>query len=563
MKKAITYLAIILLNALILSGCGGGGGGGNSVAPEDTSKDITSFQISNIDPAPIVTLGPNTVAVIVPYGTVVTSLKTDISISGESISPASGEPQNFEDPVMYTVTAADGSTKIYTVIVTVALDSAKDIMTFTINGIDGDIKSDTIGITVPHGTDVKSLAPEIGITGVSVSPATGEAQDFEKPVMYTVTAADGSTKTYTVTVTVALDSAKDIMTFIINGKSGRIESDTIVITVPHGTDLKYLTPEIGITGESVSPASGVRQDFSTSPVVYTVTAFDGTTKEYTVSVEVESDVLVFSADGVSFNMVYVQGVSNFPTGISDWVKATVGSYRIGETEVTYELWNKVYTWAIEHNYRFANAGAMGGGDGQLTEQHPVTSISRRDAIVWTNALTEWYNVHKGTSYTPVYTYEGVVIQDSWDAIACDNAVAGAANGFRLLTGNEWELAARLRNDSQNTVAGYDHPWFTKGDSASGATANHLNAVATSAVAVYAPSGSTAAVKSKLPNSLGLYDMSGNVWEWCFDLIESNRVARGGSYVSEDEYLKLGRALFVAPNDPSESLKIGFRLALSE
>jgi len=60
MKKAITYLAIILLNALILSGCGGGGGGGNSVAPEDTSKDITSFQISNIDPAPIVTLGPNT-----------------------------------------------------------------------------------------------------------------------------------------------------------------------------------------------------------------------------------------------------------------------------------------------------------------------------------------------------------------------------------------------------------------------------------------------------------------------------------------------------------------------
>jgi hypothetical protein len=53
---------------------------------------------------------------------------------------------------------------------------------------------------VPYGTDVTSLTPEIIYTGVSISPASGEAQDFTNPVTYVVTAADGSDAAWTVTV---------------------------------------------------------------------------------------------------------------------------------------------------------------------------------------------------------------------------------------------------------------------------------------------------------------------------------------------------------------------------
>ena len=54
----------------------------------------------------------------------------------------------------------------------------------------------------------------------------------------------------------------------------------------------------------------------------------------------------FTADGVSFNMVYVPGGLTFPIWANDKKNATVkDAYWIGETEVTYELWYKVRIWA--------------------------------------------------------------------------------------------------------------------------------------------------------------------------------------------------------------------------
>jgi hypothetical protein len=60
----------------------------------------------------------------------------------------------------------------------------------------------TIAVTVPAATDLKALKPTITLSeGSAISPATGVAQDFSKPVIYTVTAGDGATQAYTVTVT--------------------------------------------------------------------------------------------------------------------------------------------------------------------------------------------------------------------------------------------------------------------------------------------------------------------------------------------------------------------------
>ena len=114
-----------------------------------------------------------------------------------------------------------------------------------------------------------------------------------------VTAESGRTQTYTVCFSVALDTAKAITDFrlFVGTESGELESEplavgkinedakTISVTVPHGTDVESLTPVITYTGESISPASGVEQDFSDS-VIYTVTAADGLTAEYTVTVTV-------------------------------------------------------------------------------------------------------------------------------------------------------------------------------------------------------------------------------------------------------------------------------------
>lgn len=66
--------------------------------------------------------------------------------------------------------------------------------------------SHTVSLTVPFGTSVASLVPTITTSGSSVSPNTGIAQNFTSNVTYTVTAADGSTQAYTVTVNVLPDS---------------------------------------------------------------------------------------------------------------------------------------------------------------------------------------------------------------------------------------------------------------------------------------------------------------------------------------------------------------------
>lgn len=90
---------------------------------------------------------------------------------------------------------------------TFPLSGAKNITSFVFEGLEppvaGVIDGTDIDVLVPFGTDVEELVPTIIHTGVSISPASGVAQDFTTPVDYTVTAADGTTKVYTVTVTVA------------------------------------------------------------------------------------------------------------------------------------------------------------------------------------------------------------------------------------------------------------------------------------------------------------------------------------------------------------------------
>lgn len=157
-----------------------------------------------------------------------------------------------------------------------------DAISATINKTDG-----TITAELPFGTNIKALTPSIIISaGAKVSPASDVATDFTKPVTYTLTAEDGTTKTYVVSVTVV----KIISSFIFEELSPIVSATidetnaTITAKIPIGTDLTALSPTIVISeNATISPASGTTIDF-TKPVNYTLTAEDGTTKTYVLNV---------------------------------------------------------------------------------------------------------------------------------------------------------------------------------------------------------------------------------------------------------------------------------------
>jgi hypothetical protein len=122
----------------------------------------------------------------------------------QTVSPAAGESAT----VTVTVTAEDGvTTRTYSVTVTRAASSSKAITAFRFESLDVTAvinqTAHTIAATVPYGTSVTGLVPTVEHTGQSVSPASGAAQNFTNPVTYTVTAQDGTTQDYVVTITVA------------------------------------------------------------------------------------------------------------------------------------------------------------------------------------------------------------------------------------------------------------------------------------------------------------------------------------------------------------------------
>lgn len=282
------------LAAFAMCGCGEGTAAHPLKPPPSSDKALTSFVLRAADNAGLAAdvegaITGTAVALTVPSSVALTRLTPTLTTIGASVSPASGAAQDFSHPVRYTVTAADGSTRGYTVAVSAAASSAKDITRFTILGIDGAIRGTDISLTVPAGTDRTRLVPTITGTGLSVDPASGVAHDFSSPAQYLVTAADGSTRNYTVTVSVAPSSAKEITRFTLAGVDGAINGTGISLALPAGTNVTRLVPAIVHTGASISPAGGVAADF-TSPVSYTVTAADGSTRTYVVTVSVTAAI---------------------------------------------------------------------------------------------------------------------------------------------------------------------------------------------------------------------------------------------------------------------------------
>lgn len=137
-RAVVFLLAVCMISAL--TGCGGGGSdgnGGNNPGSASNSKQLTAFGFANPASTGTIDETAKTVTVIVPFGTDVTSLVAVFTASGvettvNSVEQESGVTTNdFTDPVIYTVTAANSSTRQYTVTVTVPVEVSKvfDFMT--------------------------------------------------------------------------------------------------------------------------------------------------------------------------------------------------------------------------------------------------------------------------------------------------------------------------------------------------------------------------------------------------------------------------------------------------
>jgi formylglycine-generating enzyme required for sulfatase activity len=220
---------------------------------------------------------------------------------------------------------------------------------------------------------------------------------------------------------------------------------------------------------------------------------------------------------------------------------TLSAFSIGKYEVTQGLYESVMGYNPSYFNGYTNSS-----------NRPVEQVTWFDAAEFCNKLSVKERLQ------PVYAINGRTPAEGYPITSATVIADWSKNGYRLPTEAQWEYAAKGGNGSPGnyTYAGSDNrfevAWFEGNGEAY-----------------------TRSVGTKKPNGLGIYDMSGNVWEWCWDLYGSYsneaqtdpagassgsfRMSRGGSWFYSAEYARSAYRYYFTPSDRNYFL--GFRLVL--
>ncbi len=217
---------------------------------------------------------------------------------------------------------------------------------------------------------------------------------------------------------------------------------------------------------------------------------------------------------------------------------TVDAFYMGRFEVTFDEYDE---------YCAATGKDLPDDEGWGRGKRPAINVSWNDAIAYCNWLSEQHG------YQKVYSISGSKVTPNWNA-----------DGYRLPTEAEWEYAARSRGGKEKWAG-------TSSESQLASYANYSESGSKDGYEYTAPAGKFKA------NDLGLHDMSGNVWEWCWDRYDgdyyasspsrnpkgpveegSYRVLRGGSWYGRPAGLRC--AYRYDRNPGYGDYFIGFRLS---
>ena len=324
-----------------------------TIADPSTEKDIIDFNLPNqIGDETISTIN-HTVDVTVANGTDVSNLVADFVLSDYATANINGVDQesgvtanDFTNPVVYTVVAQDGSEQDWTVTVTISTEANTEanITAYSFSEQTGPAtitdpqfgQNGKVEIEVVYGTDLTNLVATFELSYGATATVSGvdqesgvTANDFTNTVVYTVLAEDSTTtQDWDIIVTVAENTENDIVSYSFPEQTGAATIDAtnhiVEIEVENGTDLTNLVATFTLSDEASATVNGVTQesgvtanDFS-SDVIYTITAQNGDTQDWTVKVTEATATAIANLENEKFviypnpakDYIFVKGVKS-------------------------------------------------------------------------------------------------------------------------------------------------------------------------------------------------------------------------------------------------------------